>query len=59
MNTDANEKNLALAAMRGATGIPHDAAKNAAAYEKQLYGSYPSNNRHERRKAAKLARTKK
>lgn len=65
MNTDANEKALALQAMRTAKQRAQEwSAETDPSHsrtplpEKALYGPYPSGNRHERRRAAKLMRTK-
>lgn len=54
MNTDANERLLAQQAM--ATPEEKDRARDEE--QKRLFGTPAPTNRHERRKAAKLARSK-
>lgn len=55
MNTDAPEKWLAQQAMM----TPEEKQRAFDEYEKRVFGSLLAGNRHERRKAATLMRTKK
>jgi len=54
MNTDAPEKLLAQLAQ----ATPEEKQRARDEEEKRLFGLPPPTNRHERRKAAKLARMK-
>ena len=59
MNTDASEKELARRAMQTPQQrIAETKTAERDAYEKQAYGPHSATNRHERRKAAKLMRSK-